>query len=310
MRYVSERGKIVPWRITAVSAKKQRELAQASSARGSLVSRPTLFAKGLSTFSTRLWRIPVAGRHFHNVRFRPVVRCEIRLVVGAKTPNRSHSSGTAETAITFVLPAGAARFGSSVRGDHLAAPLSASLSSLSGVAAADCYGARKGSIAGTVGAIAAAAGVAAFVSPMASALPSRSPCRLVARLSALLDAPVVNAGTAMARQWSRRPWNGIRSSASCLDRGDGHPGHDRRAARRLAPTSSLHGRLVSRPPLILGPRDATSTGDAERWVDAEVIIASAAAAILSMIDTEPDLALAIYYRNRRGRLRVGPTATI
>ena len=29
-RYVSERGKIVPSRITAVSAKKQRELAQAS----------------------------------------------------------------------------------------------------------------------------------------------------------------------------------------------------------------------------------------------------------------------------------------
>ena len=29
MRYVSERGKIVPSRITAVSAKKQRELAQA-----------------------------------------------------------------------------------------------------------------------------------------------------------------------------------------------------------------------------------------------------------------------------------------
>ena len=28
-RYVSERGKIVPSRITAVSAKKQRELAQA-----------------------------------------------------------------------------------------------------------------------------------------------------------------------------------------------------------------------------------------------------------------------------------------
>ena len=40
-RYVSERGKIVPSRITAVSAKKQRELARRSSARASWGCCPT-----------------------------------------------------------------------------------------------------------------------------------------------------------------------------------------------------------------------------------------------------------------------------
>ena len=40
-RYVSERGKIVPSRITAVSAKKQRELAQAIKRARFLASCPT-----------------------------------------------------------------------------------------------------------------------------------------------------------------------------------------------------------------------------------------------------------------------------
>ncbi len=40
-RYVSERGKIVPSRITAVSAKKQRELAKAISAPASWRCSPT-----------------------------------------------------------------------------------------------------------------------------------------------------------------------------------------------------------------------------------------------------------------------------
>src|SRR5881394_307473 len=45
MRYVSERGKIVPSRITAVSAKKQRELARAIKRSRFLGLLPTLFAK-------------------------------------------------------------------------------------------------------------------------------------------------------------------------------------------------------------------------------------------------------------------------
>ncbi len=44
-RYVSERGKIVPSRITAVSALKQRVLAQRSSAPASSASCPTRCSK-------------------------------------------------------------------------------------------------------------------------------------------------------------------------------------------------------------------------------------------------------------------------
>jgi ribosomal protein S18 len=40
-RYISERGKIVPSRITAGRSKKQRELARRSSARASSRSCPT-----------------------------------------------------------------------------------------------------------------------------------------------------------------------------------------------------------------------------------------------------------------------------
>ena len=40
-RYISERGKIVPSRITAVSADKQRELARRSSGRASSACCPT-----------------------------------------------------------------------------------------------------------------------------------------------------------------------------------------------------------------------------------------------------------------------------
>jgi small subunit ribosomal protein S18 len=43
-RYISERGKIVPSRITAVSAKKQRELAQAIKRARFLGRRPYLIA--------------------------------------------------------------------------------------------------------------------------------------------------------------------------------------------------------------------------------------------------------------------------
>ena len=49
MRYVSERGKIVPSRITAVSAKKQRELARAIKRSRFLGLCPTSFAKTCST---------------------------------------------------------------------------------------------------------------------------------------------------------------------------------------------------------------------------------------------------------------------
>lgn len=44
-RYISERGKIVPSRITAVSQKKQRELAKRSSAPASSACCPTSYRK-------------------------------------------------------------------------------------------------------------------------------------------------------------------------------------------------------------------------------------------------------------------------
>ena len=50
-RYVSERGKIVPSRITAVSAKKQRELAQRDQARA--LPRPAALRDPLTNLSIR-----------------------------------------------------------------------------------------------------------------------------------------------------------------------------------------------------------------------------------------------------------------
>ena len=54
-RYVSERGKIVPSRITAVSAKKQRELAQA-------IKRSRFL--GLLPYVIRSALIPRSGNRF------------------------------------------------------------------------------------------------------------------------------------------------------------------------------------------------------------------------------------------------------
>src|SRR5471032_395415 len=51
-RYVSERGKIVPSRITAVSNKKQRELAQAIKRSRFLACCPTSFGR---IYETRPW---------------------------------------------------------------------------------------------------------------------------------------------------------------------------------------------------------------------------------------------------------------
>ena len=73
MRYVSERGKIVPSRITAVSAKKQRELARAikrSRFLGLLALRYSLkhsgrrqLAAGRSLIRLRVVRLPMVGVH-------------------------------------------------------------------------------------------------------------------------------------------------------------------------------------------------------------------------------------------------------
>ena len=51
-RYISERGKIVPSRITAVSAKKQRELARAIKRARFLALLPTLQLYNFTTFSS------------------------------------------------------------------------------------------------------------------------------------------------------------------------------------------------------------------------------------------------------------------
>src|SRR5213083_2936485 len=66
-RYVSERGKIVPSRITAVSAKKQRELAQAIKRARFLGLLPYVIRSGGKRDSEE-WE-PVFGRdHAHKVR--------------------------------------------------------------------------------------------------------------------------------------------------------------------------------------------------------------------------------------------------
>ena len=63
-RYVSERGKIVPSRITAVSAKKQRELAQAIKRSRFLGLLPYVFAirRGQLRLSKLLTRLPGSSR--------------------------------------------------------------------------------------------------------------------------------------------------------------------------------------------------------------------------------------------------------
>ena len=53
---------------------------------------------------------------------------------------------------------------------------------------------------------------------------------------------------------------------------------------------------------ILGPRDPATTGDVERWVDGLVIIAPAAAAIVTMVTLTLNLWLAAIITKTSGRL--------
>ena len=156
MRYVSERGKIVPSRITAVSAKKQRELARAiKRARflGLLALRHSLRSRNFAPAASA-----ARPQHFIRLPGRPVADGW----GSRRASNRSKGAGQLMIAIVLIGTCRRRRVGVDVRLDHFGrADLVAVV--LSGAAAARWWRRSAGvRFAAAIGGIAAGAGLGAI----------------------------------------------------------------------------------------------------------------------------------------------------